>query len=539
MAVVGAILVDVFFRGSIGIRNLVLFSFCFSLSAPWYWFSFPGPENLIVAAALLLLVMVQVRGGWIRYVAALILIGLLPLLKLKAGLFGLTALMGFLAERMISRRETVWREALIASLVVPTVACGGLFLLVPSPSALMRFARGSAEVIGGYSSAMAVSGDRSEILLALEVLAVMLVVLHIQASTNRPLARFYALLLAGPIFFSVKHGFVRQDEHVINFFCFMALALGLVSLTMRVERLRGSMVSALLVFAVIWQQPLAMHYGRSALSPSSGSAAIRMLRGVFPLGALQRNLDSAVATFPNSSRLEPEVIALIGTSSVAALSNDLTNMFAAGMRPALYPTLQRSAAYTAFLDRWNAAWIRDSGPRFLVFDGESIDERDVWAETPAMWLDVYRWYDTRLLGSRTLLLERRATPRFGALETIGRSRVNLPADLTMPVSTGPVFWTMNCRYSLSGSLRKLLFRSPAVTMIVYRPGSAARRARVIPDVLVSPVLGNYLPANLGEFAALFDPGVTPGTSVDHIRFAHNGGQSFASPCEAQLLQLVH
>lgn len=60
-----------------------------------------------------------------------------------------------------------------------------------------------------------------------------------------------------------------------------------------------------------------------------------------------------------------------------------------------------------------------------MFDGKAIDERDAWAETPAMWLEIYRWYDTRFLGTRNLLLVRRAAPRFGALETIGKSKMGL------------------------------------------------------------------------------------------------------------------
>ncbi|HEY6346657.1 MAG TPA: hypothetical protein VIY49_34635 [Bryobacteraceae bacterium] len=95
------------------------------------------------------------------------------------------------------------------------------------------------------------------------------------------------------------------------------------------------------------------------------------------------------------------------------------------MHLTLYPTVQRYEAWTPWLDRWNAAWIRDKGPRCLVFDGKAIDERDAWAETPAMWLEIYRWYDTRFLGTRNLLLVRRAAPRFGALETIGKSKMGL------------------------------------------------------------------------------------------------------------------
>jgi hypothetical protein len=235
----GVIIVDVFFRAGFSVRSLTVFSLCFSFAAPWFWFNFLGPENLMLVGALLLLVVAHTRGGWIRYVAALVLIGVLPLLKLTAGVIGLSALAGFLGERVIERRPTIWREVLAAAVVTMSVACGVGLLLVPSPSALARFARGGAEVMAGYSAAMSSAGNRFEILLAVEALAVLLAILYLHATTNRALARFYVLLLAGPLFFSVKHGFVRQDIHVVNFFCFVALALGLVLLTVRVGRTEG------------------------------------------------------------------------------------------------------------------------------------------------------------------------------------------------------------------------------------------------------------------------------------------------------------
>jgi hypothetical protein len=60
----------------------------------------------------------------------------------------------------------------------------------------------------------------------------------------------------------------------------------------------------------------------------------------------------------------------------------------------------------------------------------------------------------------------------------------------------------------------------------------------LPDVLVSPVLGNFLPANLEQFAAVFTPGRQPGFSVDRIRLGDVGGDALASPCDAELLTTV-
>ena len=89
---------------------------------------------------------------------------------------------------------------------------------------------------------------------------------------------------------------------------------------------------------------------------------------------------------------------LIGNSSVASLSVVYSGALLDGLNLKLYPVIQRYSAYTPYLDGLNAAFIREKGPRFLLFNGFAIDHRHPWTETPAMWLEVYRWYNTRLLG---------------------------------------------------------------------------------------------------------------------------------------------
>jgi hypothetical protein len=538
--VLAAILADVFFLAGFRFRNLVLFSALFSLAAPFFWFLSVGLENLVLAGALLLLIRFHRHGGWIRYTTALLLIGLLPLLKMSAGLIGSSAIAGFLIDRFIERRWKAGPELLLAVVIPASIACGTCLLLLPSASGFMTLLRASAETIGGYNSAMSLAGLRADLLSAAEAAAVLLLALSFQAQAARPLTRFYCLLLAGPFLMSVKHGFVRHDLHTINYFCFVALALALVSLTLELsgETVRG-ILPWLIVFVVIWQGDLARVYGSTAVARASGVASAKMLAGAFPLGTLGQRLDAAVADFPQSSRIEPELVALVGQSPIASLSDSFTNVAVAGLHLTLYPTIQRFSAYTPWLDRWDAAWIRDKGPAFLLFDGKSIDGRDPWMETPAMWLEVYRWYDTRAIGSHNVLLARRTAPRFRTLETIGRFSGGL-REILIPRSGGPVFWTMNCGYTVGGLLRKTFASIPAVMASIHETGGTTRDVqRVLPEVFVSPVFGNDLPGDLAQFAAVLSPGGDdPGFSVDRIRFGGDGISAFTSSCEGELSRPV-
>jgi hypothetical protein len=530
-----AIFAKLFFAAGIPLRNLILFSFFFALSTPLFFFNSLGQENLMLAGALILLVLSYIRGSWASYFGALVLIGLLPFLKLTGFVIGAGALAGYLLERLFRRNRKMIPE-LAAAIVIPASVIA-LSLLLTSVPAALDYVRGSGEIISGYSAAMSFPGANIEVVSALEALAVLAGLLWFQAvSSDAILLRFFVLFLAFPIFASFKHGFIRQDVHTDNFFCFIALALALVALTVKLDRTSSTRVVPLaIVFFIIWQDTISHGTVRNLYQPT-GEKAIRMLWGAVRFDRLKQNLDSSVARFPEDSKIEPELGNIIGDSPLASLSVNFTNLAAAGMKIRLYPVIQRYSAYTPYLDNLNAEWIRDKGPRYLVFDGGSIDDRDPWAETPAMWLEVYRWYDTRLLGLRNLLLERRNTPRFATLETIRHFTIPFTGELDLPASADPIFWTMKCDYSTRGKLEKLLFRLPSALMSFHRTNGTSRSARVIPAVLVSPVIGNYLPNNLAQFSQVFDPMAVRGYSVDHVRFEKYGTAFYSRTCEVELLR---
>jgi hypothetical protein len=130
-------------------------------------------------------------------------------------------------------------------------------------------------------------------------------------------------------------------------------------------------------------------------------------------------------------------------------------------------------------------------------------------------------------------LQRRATPRFTALDPLGRFTVRAPLSLSLPPSTAPVFWSLRCGNSLTGKVRKLLFRMAETEMRIDTEAGEARRARIIPEMLVTPVMGTYLPDTLDEFAAVFQPnGTIP--AVRKIYFGGPGIDNYTSACEAEL-----
>jgi hypothetical protein len=278
---------------------------------------------------------------------------------------------------------------------------------------------------------------------------------------------------------------------------------------------------------------------REALSEAAGLRAAPLAwRALFGFASLHDRLRAeAERSFTPARRLEPEIRAILGDSPVASLSVVFAGAALDDLNIQIYPMVQRMAAYTPYLDGLNAAWFRDRGPRFLTFDGVAIDRRQSWAETPQTWLEVYRWYDTRLLGSRNVLLERRAEPRFMHLERIGGFPLPVTRRLTLPPSRTPIFWSMQCDLSTAGRLRKMLFRVSEVTVEAAGSSQALGKYRVIMDVLQTPVMGSFLPTTLVEWAELLRGG-TPTYSVNALTFGGDGLGSYSSPCQVELWQVA-
>lgn len=533
--VLAGVLADLFFRSGVSLRNLALFTAMLALSAPLYWFDYIGLPNLLIAAAAVLLTNFRLRGERWRYAGALVIMGIVPLLKLTGGMVAAGLLAGFLVDHAIRLRSRAAKDILAGLLIPPAVFLASCWLLFPSAGAIARYIKESLDLASGYSSAMSLAGDRFAFGAALEVSLVLGGFLI--TGVRGEMRRFLVALFALPLFLSFKHGFVRQDMHELNFFCFVALALALSALALNADRRRiGLPLILLFGYGLIWLEYMNAQGDPDALREATGISSAQMLSSAVHLDQSREEL---VAQSGRScdvlARTDPAIRAMIGQAPVASLSAIYDGAGVDGLNLQLYPVIQRYSAYTPCLDHLNAAWIRDKGPRFLVSDFVSIDGRQPWMETPAMWYETLRWYDLRLLGKGHVLLERRQAPRFSGLRVTRHFPVPFDARVELPPAGQAEFWSATCGMSASGAVRKLLFRVPEVIATLSGTSPPGARARVIPEVLSSPVPVR-LPSTLAELASMFSSG-NPPPRVQAFSFGGPGAGSYGS-CEVEFLHTV-
>ncbi len=527
--VLAAIFADLLFLCGFALRNLAAFAVFFGLSAPFYAPT-SGPENRLAAGALALLIGARFRGGRVRYIAAMALAGLIPLIKLTGGILVAGAILGFVAESAWRQRSKAWADAALAATVPAAVAMIACRVTMPSFASLLLYIKGSLEVTSGYNAAMSVVGDATDLGGAAAMLLWIGVLLYFAAKTNPELGRFFALLLPLPLFLTFKHSFVRQDMHVVNFFCFAGLVLGLFSLAMSMEGQRiGIVMSIAMLYGITWYEFVPAHMAPDAYAMVDGADELEHVREALHPAALRAALRaSSEAAFPAEARLEPELRAIIRDAPVAEMSLIYSSARIDGLNLKLFPVVQRYTAYNSYLDNLNGAWLREHGPRFLIADWEAIDGRDPYAETPAMWLEAYRWYDTRKLGSRHLLLERRDQPRFSSLRPVIKHDTLLDQALELNMSD---FWSLSCGYRPIGLLRKFLLRVPPVTITV----GDRKAARVPMEVLSSPLRGRDMPGSLTELAEMFDASAAVRPPVKTVSFGGPGVVNYGPACQVEFL----
>ena len=389
-----------------------------------------------------------------------------------------------------------WRGRRFEAILGYPLAVAAIWLaLGQAPRHFVPYLSASWQIATGYGEAMAANVNVSllPVYLGLGVLLLLAILsvrwLRTTGRQVRPIAGF--VLIGVCVLLSWKHGFTRQDSHVILFFNFLAL----VPFAGAALAWTGTSPKAveLGLLAVIVGGALA---GRGSVPSENWFLRLAVgTRDLVTPQAMRQRCQQGYDAIAADCAL-PRLNALIGTETVDQLSCDqgvvLLNRW--NYRPR--PVFQSYSAYTPRLLADNAAFFRsDRAPRFLLWKLQPLDQRVPTSEDGPALLEILRRYHPVAEEGDFLLLERRATTTAtGARAIVWEGDVGFGEEVRIEGLPGEAhIVTIRIVDTTRGKWTKLFFRPPELFLRVRTADEKAFRYRLIPALasagfLLDPLL---------------------------------------------------
>ncbi len=452
------------------------------------------------------------RGGGMRRAAGPLgaaLAVLFLLMKVSLGVCSLVLLAGF--ALWLGAVRKAWRE--VAILGFAWVACAGLAVALGFGS--LRSAGlwlgAEREFLVGMSTAMSLTGPWPELAAAIFCLVALSALAAYAAWSGGRAAAF--LVVAVPVAWLVfRHGFVRQDSHVVLFFgtVIALLAIGILFAGSARELAAAGGV-AIVVVAVAGAAALA--YERVD-AESFATTLDALVQPVAAWRVVDRMLTGGPPARPQRS-LPDEVLPAgwlaplrAGGAGFDAVPQELDLVAANRLRWVPSPTLQLYLAYTAALDAWCSRHFAGSrAPDVLLARYESIDGRNPLWDPPAAWAAILQHYSAVPSPRPDLLvLRRRAAPASWQWRDAGKAGFPVGDWIDLPDAPDLLFGALDLRLTLAGHLLASLFRLPPIVATVEFADGRRKRWRIVPDTARDGLLLHPLPRNPDGFSLLFQAG---------------------------------
>jgi hypothetical protein len=438
----------------------------------------------------------------------------------------------------------------LSNLPVKLVPCGVLYLvygfclftiIANSFPSWTDYLRTSLEVSSGYSSAMSKVGSREALGLAISVLVVisiLIIFIAIQGSIELSLALIFTLALA------FKHGFVRQDVHMLLFAAatpvISALCISKIR-RFRFQRIAYLMNLYVLIIAIIFHIAIKfnMKIGGFINSVIAPSKVISNLSYVSDFNSLQSSVKTKSTANLSKVKLPQDVLSLVKDKTVDIIPWELSLVEANQLKWKPSPNLQSYAAYTTALDNINLESFLKEPRDYIFYNFFWIDDRHPFFDQPKTFFyifcnyklssDIPEFINTSSLKNLMILENRKSS--ICSASTGGKSS-SIPWDTSQLIETSDGIITrakVKFNYSPFGKIYKTLFRSPPVMIKVTYINGLRKSYRIIPENSDNGVIVSHLPKDDSEAISFFR-GQLPG-QVKSFSFSTSNSLLYAPNIE--------
>jgi hypothetical protein len=431
-------------------------------------------------------------GLFALFISAL---GLLPLIK--GSLLMVSVISSLLCAGLLAACRRRWLAA--AFITLPPAACVLFWAVAGHPIGLLPGYFGNLlHIISGYTDAMSLEGNVSEIHVYLAATAVLgLVILY---QPVHPWARIYLLAAFGLcLFLGFKAGFVRHDGHAL--ISAGTLAIAALLLMSVASRGRAIVLFAGLVGWLFIDLAYTAATGPGVLLDRFGGSYVRLAQGIQMRAQANDRLDDLHASSLKRLAAECPLPRLDGTTDIYSYRQGC--LIASGNAWAPRPILQSYSAYTPALARLNAEHVKgDQAPAHIFFRVEAIDGRLPSLEDGHSWLALINGYELEKLDGDLALLRRRDGKAEDPAPVAAELSVHaLGQEVAVP-KAGSLLAEIDVRKTLLGRLASIVFKSPELAIEVTLASGAQRRYRFVAGMAGAPVLFSPLVNTTRDFALL-------------------------------------
>jgi hypothetical protein len=378
-----------------------------------------------------------------------------------------------------------------------------------SPRALGSYLRGAAEISAGYSSAMAASGAAIQVAVAVAIGIVIAGLCAVLARQGRGGVAAAAVML---LFLLWKHGFVRQDLHVLYFFAAAPAIAAIAAIAMRRGRARAfALGGTALALGALWWASLQVRDAPPHFDPRRVVVGLEFLGDPVGMVAPAR---AAVGAALAPDRLPADVSAELRRSAVDVLPWETAIVAANGLRWAPLPVFQTYSAYTPALDGLDRDALAARGAEHVLYRYVAIDDRAPFGDAPAMLVELACRYvpersRVETAGGDPYVVLRRDARAHCTGAAAGTVPARMNEAIPVPRAGAPsefVVASAAVRPSFGTRARTALWRAPPVEVAVRFDDGTERRYRAVAATLADGMIVSAFPGDDDEAARFFAGG---------------------------------
>jgi hypothetical protein len=359
----------------------------------------------------------------------------------------------------------------------------------------------------GYSPAMSLVGPVSSIFAAL-ILAVICGVLAISPiiryyrSNYAKLIIFVSLLGVGYILW--KEGFVRHDGHMLYFFFYLMYVSAFLWCIHNDRREETSeneywlnpyiqKLALLFVFII----PLMFlskwyydnYFDKRVVTDKVPKVTqhIKFLLNPASIWSQKAILEEQKE---NIKRESPNAVLVdyVGDETIDIYNFNQNKLHHVDLNWSPRPVFQSYSVYTRKLLRINESHIINQGPKFVLFNNETIDERLPLLDDNLWLRQLFHRYNIVANINDQLLLERKEEVKVPELRELASETIRFNQEVIIPDTGNPIYISVKIEENLLGKIVSFLYKPPVVNMIVYMKDGSIYSYRIIPEMIAEPTL---------------------------------------------------